>query len=209
MSFLKKLTGNQEKDKEEQKIQDEEQAAQKYVLTRLKTLQQTFPGPVTELAHDFEVVIEQKSCKATWLWQKRKAELTQAANEEVERLGRIEAWRQFCKNGLTSRIQAVGCDGRLQLSTDNENVSLTVDPDVPELVTGTLKDGRTATTKLQWKPWRWFNLIEQELAAHPEATCVSLDETLSFGSVKVPGAVLLSINVPLTVIFKDHGRFTT
>jgi hypothetical protein len=202
MSFLKKLTGNQE----EQKGQDEEQAAQKYVLTCLKILQQTAHGPLAALAHDFTVTLEQKSVKATFLWQRRTVELTQAANEETERLGKLEAWRQFCKNGLTSRLQAVGCDGRLQLSTDNENVSLTVDPDVPELVTGTLRDGRTSTTKLEWRPWRWLNLIEQEVAAHPEATCVVLDETLSFASVKLPKEILLSITVPLTFIFKDHRR---
>lgn len=206
MTFLKKLTGNQEaqKDKEEQKIQEEEQTAQKYVLTCLKILQQTDGGPLAALAHDLQVIIEQKSCKATLLWQKRKAELTQAANEEAERRDKIEAWRQFCKNSLSTS------DGMLHLGTDNENVSLTVDPNVPEVITGTLRDGRTATTKLKWRPWRWLNLIDQEKAAHPEATRVSLDEALAFESgmrcENEKKEILLSIVVPLTFIFKDHGR---
>jgi len=199
MSFLKKLTGNQEKDKEEQKIQDEEQEAQKYVLTYVKTLQQTSSTPpIADLAHDLEIVIEQKSCKGTLLWQKQKRILIQAAAEEAERRGRLEAWRLFCENNLT--LQA----GKyvLQLGTDCEDVTLTVDPNVPELITGTFRDGRTATTKLEWRPWRWRNIIDQELAAHPEATRVSLDESLSFGSVKLPQEILLAISVRLTFIFK-------
>lgn len=193
MSFLKKLINNREEQKDQ-----EEQEAQKYILTYIKTLQQTSPTPVAELAHDLEVIIEQKSCKATLLWQKQKKELIQAAAEEAERVGRLEAWRLFCENNLS--LQA----GKyvLQLGTDREDVTLTVDPNVPELITGTFRDGRTATTKLKWKPRRWLNLIEQELTAHPEATRVSLDEALSFGSVKLPKEILLAINLPLTFIFK-------
>ena len=191
MTFLKKPTD-----------QDEEQAAQKYVLAYLKTLQQTGPGPLAQLAHDFQVTLEQKSVKATLLWQRQKAELTRAVNEEAARLGKLEDWRQFCKDGLTAS------DGMLQLSTDNENVSLTADPNVPELVTGTLRDGRTATTKLEWRPWRWFILIETEVVAHPDSRRVVLDETLSFASVRrYPGQdILLAINVPLMFLFKEHGR---
>jgi hypothetical protein len=203
MNFLKKFTGNQDKDKEEQKIQDEEEAAQKYVLAQLKTLQQTAPWPeIAELAHDFAVTLEQKSVKATLLWQRQKTELTRAVNEEAARLGKIEAWRQFCKNGL------ITSDGMLQLSTDNENVSLTADPDTPEVIKGAMRDGRTATTKLQWKPWRWLILIEAECAANPDSRRVVLDECLSFQSARryPEKDILLRISVPLTFLFKDRGR---
>jgi hypothetical protein len=191
MTFLKK-TDNQ----------DEEQAAQKYVLTCLKILQQTSHGPLAELAHDFEVTIEQKSSRPTLLWQRHKAELIQASNEEAAYRGKLEAWRQFCKDGLTTS------DGMLQLSTDREDVSLTADPNVPELIKGAMRDGRTATTKLEWRPWRWINLIEQEVAANLDSRRVVLDETLSFASVqRYPEKdILLAISVPLTFLFKDHGR---